>query len=104
MLNFWAPDIERDEIHHLLEPSVRSVECVSPAEVSLPGWYAWTVDLPGTYYLQVVEQLFKENRLAAGDFVALGRRIDLSKLHCPMFLLAAPDDDVAPSRCLRPST
>jgi poly(3-hydroxyalkanoate) synthetase len=58
------------------------------------NWYASTVDLPGTYYLQVVEHLFKENRLATGRFVALGRRIDLSNLRCPLSLLAARDDDV----------
>ena len=58
------------------------------------------MDLPGSYYLQVVEQIFKENRLAAGDFVALGRRIDLSKLHCQMFLLAARDDNVVASEQL----
>jgi poly(3-hydroxyalkanoate) synthetase len=52
------------------------------------------VDLPGTYYLQVVEQLFKENRLARGSFVGLGCRIDLSVLQCPLFLLAAEHDDV----------
>jgi poly(3-hydroxyalkanoate) synthetase len=44
--------------------------------------------------LQVVEHLFKENRLATGRFVALGRRVDLSELRCLLFLLAARDDDV----------
>ena len=38
--------------------------------------------------------LFKENRLATGRFVALGRRVDLSELRCLLFLLAARDDDV----------
>jgi hypothetical protein len=95
MLQFWAPEIERDEIYRLLEPATamdsvpfRDLEC------RFRDWYASTVDLPGTYYLQVVGQLFKENRLAAGEFVALGRRIDLSRLRCPLFLLAARDDDV----------
>jgi poly(3-hydroxybutyrate) depolymerase len=41
-----------------------------------------------------VEHLFKRNRLASGGLVALGRRIDLSNLRCPLFLLAARDDDV----------
>jgi hypothetical protein len=36
------------------------------------------------YYPQVVEQLFKENRLAAGNFVALGTRVDL-RLRAPKF-------------------
>jgi len=95
MLQFWAPELEHGEIHRLLEP----VDAMESApfrrlESRFRDWYAWTVNLPGTYYLQVVGQLFKENRLAAGKFVALGRRVDLSRLHCPLFLLAARDDDV----------
>jgi poly(3-hydroxybutyrate) depolymerase len=95
MLKFWAPELGRGEIHRLLEPA----DAIDAApfrrlESRFRDWYGWTVDLPGTYYLQVVAQIFKENRLATGDFVALGRRIDLSKLHCPLFLLAARDDDI----------
>ena len=100
MLKCWAPEFEREQIYQLLEPNA---EPGSPSFARLEwrfrDWYAWTVDLPGTYYLQVVEQLFKENRLAAGKFVALGRRIDLSRLHGPVFLLAASEDDtVAPEQ------
>jgi poly(3-hydroxyalkanoate) synthetase len=58
-------------------------------------WYAETVDLPGDYYLQVVSWIFKENRLAEGAFVALGRRIDLATIRHPIFLLAGRDDDLA---------
>jgi poly(3-hydroxybutyrate) depolymerase len=95
MLKFWAPALGRGEIHRLLEPA----DAIDAApfrrlESRFRDWYAWTLDLPGTYYLQVVAQIFKENRLASGDFVALGRRIDLSKLRCPLFLLAARDDDI----------
>ena len=60
-------------------------------------WYAWTVDLPGTYFLEVVEKFYKQNALAAGDFVALGQKIDLGAVTAPVFLLAARDDElVAP--------
>jgi poly(3-hydroxybutyrate) depolymerase len=95
MLKFWAPELGRGEIHRLLDPA----DAIDAApfrrlESRFRDWYAWTVDLPGTYYLQVVGQIFKENRLATGDFVALGRRIDPSKLHRPLFLLAARDDDI----------
>jgi poly(3-hydroxybutyrate) depolymerase len=96
VLPLWAPDtLDHEEIHDLLQPSggIDSPQ-FRRLEARFRDWYACTVDLPGTYYLQVVEQLFKENGLARRDFVALGHRIDLSKLHCPLFLLAARDDDI----------
>jgi poly(3-hydroxyalkanoate) synthetase len=62
-------------------------------------WHDITVDLPGTYYLQVVSWIYKENRLAEGHFVALGRRLDLSGLRHPIYLLGARDDNlVAPDQ------
>jgi len=59
-------------------------------------WDAWTLDLPGTYYLEVVQYLFKENRIAEGKFPALGEIADLSAVRAPLYLLAGADDDVAP--------
>lgn len=59
-------------------------------------WYEYTLDLPGTWYLQVITQLFKENRLAKGEFVGLGRRLNLADVKCPVYLLAGEDDDVTP--------
>lgn len=59
-------------------------------------WSAATVDLPGVFYHQTVQWLFKENRLAGGRFTALGRRIDLAEIRQPMFLLAARDDEIVP--------
>lgn len=58
------------------------------------AWYDTTVDLPGRWYLQAIQQLFKENRLARGEFVALGRRISLSDVTCPAYLLAGEEDDI----------
>lgn len=57
-------------------------------------WYDWTVDLPGPFYLQTVEWLYKENRLVRGAFTALGRRIDLASVRLPVLLLAGRDDSV----------
>jgi poly(3-hydroxyalkanoate) synthetase len=92
----WAlSSLDREAVHLLLQsPDAIGSAAFRRLEARFHEWYAWTVDLPGTYYLQVVEQLFKENRLAAGRFVALGRPIGLSSLRCPLFLLAARDDDV----------
>jgi poly(3-hydroxybutyrate) depolymerase len=96
LLQWWSPHLDSSDIHALLQsPDAIGSARFLRLETQFRDWYAWTVDLPGRYYLQVVEQLFKENRLAGGNFIALGRRIDLSTLRCPVFLLAGHDDDIA---------
>jgi|ERR1019366_260301 len=58
------------------------------------SWYENPIDLPGRWYLQVIVQLFKENRLAKGEFVGLGRKLKLRDITCPAYLLAGADDDI----------
>lgn len=65
------------------------------------AWNAYTVDLPGVYFLQTCEWLFRENRLARNLFPALGRRCDLRDIVCPLYVLVAAEDDVvAPEQAL----
>ena len=59
------------------------------------AWNAWLIDLPGHYYLEVIEKLYKRSELAAGHFTALGQTIDLSRLTLPIFALAGENDRVA---------
>jgi poly(3-hydroxybutyrate) depolymerase len=63
-------------------------------EAQFKAWYAWTVDLPGNFFLEVVDKLYKRNELANGGFAALGRGIDLRTIRVPVFLLAAQDDEL----------
>ncbi len=63
-------------------------------EETFKSWYENPIDLPGRWYLQAVTQLFKENRLAKGSFVGLGRRLDLRNITCPLYLLAGAADDI----------
>jgi polyhydroxyalkanoate depolymerase len=58
------------------------------------GWYQNTLDLPGRWYLQAIKELFKENRLAKGEFVGLGRLLKLQDIICPTYLLAGAADDI----------
>jgi poly(3-hydroxyalkanoate) synthetase len=70
-------------------------------EETFKSWYENPIDLPGRRYLQVIKQLFKENRLAKGAFVALGRKLDLRDIVCPVYLLAGAEDDItAPEQVL----
>ncbi len=57
-------------------------------------WYENPIDLPGRYYLQAINLLFRENRLAHGTFTALGRRVTLRDVTCPLYLLAGEADDI----------
>jgi poly(3-hydroxyalkanoate) synthetase len=60
-------------------------------------WDGDTLDLPGTYYVEIANWIFRENRIAEGRFVALGRMIDPSVITVPLFLLAGTEDSVVPA-------
>jgi poly(3-hydroxyalkanoate) synthetase len=60
-------------------------------------WHDETVDLPGTYYLQVVHWIFRENRIAKGIFTALGRVVRPGDVKIPVFVLAGSDDEIVPA-------
>ena len=66
-------------------------------EEAFASWYENPIDLPGRWYLQVIRELFKENRLAKGQFVGLGRTLSLRNITCPAYLLAGADDDITTS-------
>jgi len=57
-------------------------------------WYENPIDLPGQYYLQAIQLLFKENRFAKGEFIGLGRKLSLKNVTCPAYLLAGASDDI----------
>jgi poly(3-hydroxyalkanoate) synthetase len=98
---FWgAETLDARAIHQLLQtPEPIGSPAFAAVEAVFRDWHAWTVDLPGTYYLEVIERLYKRNEIATGQFVALGEPIDLANVRVPVFLLAARDDElVAPAQ------
>jgi hypothetical protein len=46
------------------------------------SWYENPIHLPGRWYLQVISQLFRENRLIKGEFVRLGKILSLGDVIC----------------------
>jgi len=98
---FWGPQsVDSEDIQQLLQtPEPIGSPAFARLEALFRDWYSWTIDLPGTYYLEVVEKLYKRNELATGRFVALGVKIDLATVQAPIFLLAARNDElVAPAQ------
>ncbi len=99
---FWGNDTDASAIRESLQTlqPIGSPEFTG-LEAIFKKWNSWTIDVPGTYYLEVIEKLYKRNELANGSFVALGQKINLSRLRLPMYLLAGSADEVvAPEQLL----
>src|SRR6266404_802980 len=99
---FWGNDADANGIRESLQTlqPIGSPE-FTQLEAVFKNWNSWTIDLPVAYYLEVIEKLYRRNELANGSFVALGQRIDLSRLRLPMYLLAGSADEVvAPEQLL----
>lgn len=94
VLDLWDPALQGREGAAALQLQADDVAGSAILLERFRAWYDTTLDLPGAYYHQVVSWLFKENRLAEGRFIALGRRIDLREVRHPLFLLAARDDEL----------
>jgi poly(3-hydroxybutyrate) depolymerase len=59
-------------------------------------WYKHTQDLPGPFYLWLVEHLFRDNELVKGTLEVGSERVDLSRIACPVNLLAGQRDHITP--------
>jgi polyhydroxyalkanoate depolymerase len=98
MLRGWKnmhPDEQYLNKYVRLYQHIDDADYVAKTE-AFSAWYENTIDLPGRWYLQAIDQLFKENRLAQGSFVGLGRRLSLHDIRCPAYLLAGETDDITP--------
>jgi len=95
ILRFWnrASDIAM-VLQRSLSPDVAADH---ELQARFQRWHDATVDLPGTYYLQVVRWIFRENRIVEGTFTALGRTIRTEDVRVPVFLLAGSDDEIVPA-------
>ena len=102
VLKFWGVE-RRDHWRtygKFCRPMAARIRTLSPGSKSSSGTGMRGLSTcPGTYFLEVVEKLYKRNELATGSFVALGQRIDLAAVKSPIFLLAASEDElVAPAQ------
>lgn len=59
-------------------------------------WFKHCQDIPGAFYLWIVEHLFRDNKLVKGELHVGGERVDLRDIECPLFLLAGQKDHITP--------
>ena len=99
MLRFWNIPFSQHDVEAALQRDLGDGS--DEARILLDRFERWdgeTLDLPGKYYLEVTERVFRRNQIARGRFVALGRRIDLAEVRLPVFLLAGESDIVVPRK------
>lgn len=53
-------------------------------------------DVPGETYRQYIKEWYQQNLLIRNEFVAQGKTVDLSKIECPVLVLAAAFDHIVP--------
>jgi poly(3-hydroxyalkanoate) synthetase len=97
MLKVWNPPLSQHDVEAALQRNLGDGS--DEARMLLDRYERWdraTLDLPGTYYLEVTDRVFRQNLIAQGRFVALGRRINLAEVRVPVFLLAGESDIVVP--------
>lgn len=59
-------------------------------------WFKHTQDIPGAFYLWIVEHLFRDNALISGSLLIGDRTVDLRRIEMPLNLLAGANDHITP--------
>ena len=59
-------------------------------------WFKHTQAIPGAFYLWIVEHLFRDNALIAGELEVRGEHVELGRIECPLNLLAGAADHITP--------
>jgi poly(3-hydroxyalkanoate) synthetase len=97
MLRTWNAPFSRPDIEAVLQRQIDDES--DEARMLLDRFQRWDrapMDLPGAFYLEVIDRIFCENQIAQARFAALGRPVDLAGVRVPVFLLAGDDDPVVP--------
>ena len=65
-------------------------------------WGNDNVSFPGATYARYIDELYRQNRLAAGTFTVLGRPARMDAIACPVLAIAFADDHIVPVACAKP--
>jgi polyhydroxyalkanoate synthase len=66
------------------------------AFAALETWATDNIPFPAAAYRTYLRELYQDNALAAGRHHALGRRVDLAAIRCPLMTIVAERDTICP--------
>jgi len=68
---------------------------------ALNKWANEYVAFPGEFFRQWVRDFYQDNKLYRGELVMGGRPVRLERITCPVFVVGAKEDYIAPPGCVR---
>jgi polyhydroxyalkanoate synthase subunit PhaC len=68
---------------------------------ALNQWANEYVAFPAEFFRQWVRDFYQDNKLFRGELRMAGRRVDLADITCPVFVVGAKEDYIAPPECVR---
>ncbi len=68
---------------------------------ALNKWANEYVAFPGEFFRQWVRDFYQDNKLYRGELVFGGRPVRLGSITCPVFVVGAKEDYIAPPDCVR---
>jgi polyhydroxyalkanoate synthase len=68
---------------------------------ALNKWANEYVAFPGEFFRQWAKEFYQENRLIRGELRFGGRPVRLGTIRCPLFVVGAKEDYIAPPACVR---
>ena len=63
---------------------------------AMSKWSGEFVPLPGEFFRQWVRDFYQDNRLARGDLRLAGLPVDTKSITCPLLVVSAKEDNIAP--------
>jgi polyhydroxyalkanoate synthase subunit PhaC len=71
------------------------------AFTALESWASDNIPFPAAAYATYVRELYQENALVRGEHRALGRRVDLGAIRCPLLTVVTDRDVICPAPAAR---
>jgi polyhydroxyalkanoate synthase len=71
-----------------------------PRPFDLLFWNADQTRMPKALHVNYLRDFYRDNKLAKGELVLGGERLDLSKVKTPLFIQSSKEDHIAPYRSI----
>ena len=68
---------------------------------ALNKWANEYVAFPGEFFRQWVKEFYQENRMIRGELRLAGKAVRLENIRCPVFVVGAREDNIAPPQCVK---